>query len=89
MRIHIIPLLAAMLIIAPVSAYAGWFSEELPPAGAKPLSEIIKSLEDRGYKNISEVEFEDGAWEIDAHPADGKEVEIHVDPVAGKILKTE
>jgi hypothetical protein len=78
-----------MLIIAPVSAYAGWFSEELPPAGAKPLSEIIKSLEDRGYKNISEVEFEDGAWEIDAHPADGKEVEIHVDPVAGKILKTE
>ncbi len=89
MRIRIIPSLAAMLIMAPVSAYAGWFSDELPPANAKPLSEIIKSLEDRGYKNISEVEFEDGAWEIEAHPVGGKEIEIHVDPIAGKILKTE
>jgi hypothetical protein len=81
--------LAALLIIAPVSAHAGWFSEERPPANAKPLSEIIKSIEDQGYKNIEEVEFDDGAWEIEVHQASGKEVEIHVDPVAGKILKIE
>jgi hypothetical protein len=31
------------------AAQANWFSDESPPANAKPLSEIIKSLEDKGY----------------------------------------
>jgi hypothetical protein len=89
MRNSAIAALVALPIIAPVSAYAGWFSEEMPPANAKPLSEIIKTVEDRGYKNIEEVEFNDGAWDIEVHQASGREVEIHVDPVAGKILKVE
>lgn len=89
MRNSAIAAIVVLLIIAPVSAYAGWFSDELPPANAKPLSVIIKSVEDQGYKNISEVEFDDGVWEIEVHQAGGKEVEIHVDPVAGKILKIE
>lgn len=81
--------IVAVLIIAPVSAYAGWFSEELPPPNAKPLSIIIKSVEDQGYKNIEEVEFDDGVWEIEVHQAGGKEIEIHADPMTGKILKIE
>lgn len=89
MKNSAIAALAVLLIVAPVSAHASWFSEELPPANAKPLSAIIKSMEDQGYKNIEEVEFDDGAWEIEVHQAGGKEIEIHVDPVAGKILKIE
>ncbi|HXS07314.1 MAG TPA: PepSY domain-containing protein [Rhizomicrobium sp.] len=65
------------------AAYASWFEDETPPANAKPLSVIIKSLEDRGYKTISEVEFEDGKWEVEVHQANGKEMELHVDPING------
>ncbi|HWF63363.1 MAG TPA: PepSY domain-containing protein [Rhizomicrobium sp.] len=68
------------------SAQASWFEDEAPPANARPLSAIIKSVEDQGYKTITEVEFEDGKWEIEVHQANGKETEIHVDPVSGRIV---
>jgi len=67
------------------AAQAGWFSDDSPPANAKPLSEIIKSVEDKGYKTITELEFDDGVWEIEAHQPDGKEVHLKVDPVSGAI----
>ncbi|HEX9464642.1 MAG TPA: PepSY domain-containing protein [Alphaproteobacteria bacterium] len=67
------------------TARAGWFSDELPPATAKPLSEILKVVEDKGYRTITEVEFDDGAWKIKAHQPDGKEVHIKVDALSGAI----
>ncbi|MEA2814748.1 MAG: hypothetical protein QOI93_2445 [Rhodospirillaceae bacterium] len=67
------------------AAQAGWFSDESPPANAKPLSEIIKSVEDKGYKTITELEFDDGVWKVEVHQPDGKEIHIKVDPVSGAI----
>ena len=64
---------------------AGWFFDESLPANAKPLSEIIKSVEDKGYKTITELEFDDGVWKVELHQPDGKEVRIKVDPVSGAI----
>ena len=78
-------LIGALALLAPLSACA-WFADEQPPANAKPLSEIIKSLEDQGFKIMTEIEFEDGAWEIEVHQADGSEVELIVDAVSGAIV---
>jgi hypothetical protein len=64
---------------------AGWFSDEQPPAGAKPLSEIIKMLEDQGMRDITEVEFDGGVWKIEVHNRDGSEVDVRVDPLTGEI----
>lgn len=82
---RIIILAALAMGATTMAAWAGWFSDEIPPANAKPLSQIIKIVEDRGYKAITEVEFEDGKWEVELHPKGGKETEIHVDPVSGTI----
>ncbi len=80
------PTLAAAAFLCTVgTAQAGWFSDEVPPANAKPLSEIIKVVEDQGFRTISEVEFDDGVWKIEAHQRDGKEVHLRVDAVAGAI----
>jgi hypothetical protein len=68
------------------AAHAGWFTDdEVPPANAKPLSEIIKAVEDKGYKTITEVEFDDGVWKIEVQQPGGKEVHIKVDPVSGGV----
>jgi len=75
--------LAASTLIA----RADWFRDETPPANAKPLSAVIKSVEDRHYGAITEAEFEDGKWEIEVHQTGGKEVEIHVDAVTGQIVR--
>ena len=81
---------AGALVLAGSAALAGWFSpEEMPPANAKPLSVVIKSLEDQGLGNIEEVEFSEGVWEIEVHQAGGKEVELHVDPLTAQIVKRE
>ena len=75
--------LAASTLIA----RADWFRDETPPPNAKPLSTIIKTVEDRGYGTITEVEFDDGKWEIEVHQAGGKEIEVHVDAVSGQITR--
>lgn len=78
----------ALALLIPVSACA-WFRDESPPANAKPLSEIIKAVEDQGYKTITEVEFEDGAWEIEVHQPKNKEVKLNVDAVSGAVTRRE
>jgi hypothetical protein len=61
---------------------------EVPPEGALPLSEIIASLEVGAHVAIVEVEFEDGAWEIEY--VVGDEVhELRVDPMTGEALDEE
>jgi uncharacterized membrane protein YkoI len=75
------------LIASTLAAQAGWFRDETPPANAKPLSEIIKSVEDRHFGAITEVEFENGKWEIEVHQTGGKETEIHVDAISGQITR--
>jgi hypothetical protein len=64
---------------------AGWFSDEKPPAGAKPLSEIIKAVEDQALGVVTEVEFEDGLWKLEVHKPDGKEMDLRVNPISGQI----
>jgi len=53
----------------------------------KPLSEIVKSVEDQGYVPL-EVELEDGVWEIGA-TKDGKTYELNVNPKSGETLSAE
>ena len=75
--------LAATTIIA----RADWIRDDTPPANAKPLSVIIKAVEDHHYGTITEVEFDDGKWEIEVHQAGGKEIEVHVDAITGQIAR--
>ena len=79
--------LAAVALSIPVAAAAGWFGvgEQLPPANAKPLSVIIKALEDGGNRQIEHVEFEHGVWEVEVH-RDGREIKLHIDPTSGAVV---
>ena len=85
MRILGTLLFALVLTGVAAGARADWFRDEVPPANAKPLSEIVKAVEDQGYKAISEIAFDDGVWKIEAHQPSGKEVHIKVDPMSGAI----
>jgi hypothetical protein len=79
----VMPLMISLIVWR---AHAGWFSDERPPANAKKLSEIVKTLEDQGLGGITEIEFEDGVWKIEVHNPDGSETDLRVDPVSGQIL---
>jgi len=58
-------------------------SDEMPPVSAMPLSTIIKSVEARGLGIITEVEFDDGFWEVELRK-DGRKSELAIDPKSGE-----
>lgn len=78
---------ACALAASSLVARADWFKDEQPPPNAKPLSTVIKSLEDRGMKTITEVEFDDGKWKIEVHQGGGKETTVKVDAMTGQIVQ--
>jgi len=56
--------------------------DALPPDGAKPLSEVVKTFEDHQYA-ITEIEFEDGVWEV-YWIKDDRKVKSYLDPMTAK-----
>jgi len=55
-----------------------------PPANAKPLSEIIRTIEaEPGFRFIDEIEWDDGVYEIEFYTRDG-ERKFRIDPVSGE-----
>lgn len=54
-----------------------------PPAGSKPLSEVIKMLEDAGFQPV-EVDFKAGRWHVEAFH-EGQKRDLRVNPATGEI----
>lgn len=42
-----------------------------------------------GYTNIHDVDYEDGVWNAEADDSSGRDVEIKIDPVTGKVIGKE
>ena len=47
--------------------------------------QVRAQLEAQGYTNVKDVKFEDGMWEADATSADGKQVDVKLDPRNGTV----
>lgn len=75
-------LISILLAVGPAHARD---KDEIPPATAMPLSEIVRSLEADGHTVITDVDFDDWVWVVRSYKA-GLEFEIRVDPVTGEIL---
>jgi len=63
--------------------------EGAPVAGALTAAQIIERLTAAGYRNIRDLEFDDGVWEADAINPAGVRVELWIDPVTGEVLREE
>ncbi len=57
-----------------------------PPAAAKPLSEIVKMLEDGGsVAYVAEIEWDDrGYWDVEYMRTEGGKDEVKLDPISGQ-----
>ena len=77
---------AAIFVLVTIIGGTGTVAaSEIPLKDAMPLSEIVKNIEDKGYTPITEISFDEGAWEAEAYKA-GYERELKIDPVSGEIL---
>ncbi|ANB17105.1 PepSY domain-containing protein [Dokdonella koreensis] len=60
-----------------------------PVAGGLSAAQILERLAAAGYRNIRNLEFDDGYWEADATNAAGVRVELRIDPVTGEVVHEE
>jgi len=72
-----------------VDVFKGAVLPNPPPTLQRPLSAVIKALEDQGYGPILDVEPAEGneggaAWDVEAYKGKS-EVKVSVDPSSGKI----
>ena len=42
-----------------------------------------------GYTNVHDLDYEDGIWNAEADDPSGKDVELKIDPVTGKVIGKE
>jgi len=60
-------------------------ADRYPPPNAKKLSEIVAKVEQRqDFRYISEIDWDDGAYEITYYTTDKAKVEIRYNPVTGE-----
>jgi len=77
--------LALLSILVAAGAAAARDKDQIPPANAKPLSEIVHILELEGHTVIPEIRFDDWVWIARVYRS-GLEFEVQIDPLSGEIL---
>ena len=80
-KMMLFAVVALTVVFGATQAMAG----ERPPADAAPLSEIVKSLEEKGFSPITEISMDNGVWEVETY-RDGQERELKVNPKDGQII---
>lgn len=60
-------------------------AEQKPPQDAVELSELLGSLEEAGFSDVTEASFERRYWEVEASQG-GDRLELHVDPRTAKVV---
>jgi len=81
---RLVATLPIAIVIAVTSAHARK-PVEVPPATAKPLSEIVRMVEAEGHTVIPSITFGDDVWIFRVYKA-GLTYEIRVEPVTAEIL---
>ncbi|MGY1410615.1 MULTISPECIES: PepSY domain-containing protein [unclassified Luteimonas] len=49
-------------------------------------ADIEAKLTAAGYANVHDIKFDDGVWKAEAEDAQGKDVELRLDPDTGKVI---
>ncbi|MCP4563542.1 MAG: PepSY domain-containing protein [Bosea sp.] len=80
MKTTTILLTAALLAGGSASALA----ENRPGADWMPLEKASQRLTEAGYRDITKIEADHGAWEARA-TKDGVRVKLRVDPISGAV----
>ena len=51
--------------------------------------QVRTRLDEKGYTKVNDLKFKDGVWKADARSAEGKHVDVRMDPKTGEIYPDE
>lgn len=78
--------LAAPALAIGLATLAGPALAEQPGKDWMPMDQVVRTLEQAGYANVTKLEADDGHWEGKALK-DGRTVKFHADPRTGTVTK--
>lgn len=78
-----IQLFATVIAVAAVTTAVAF--ADRPTADDKPIVKVVEQLEKQGYGPFSDIDFDDGRWEVEAYKGDVA-YELRVDRRTGQIL---
>jgi hypothetical protein len=79
-------IVALAALSVPAMADDDWKGDR---SGWMSPGEVSAKLEAAGYTRITEIETDDGVYEIDATAPEGYRVDLHVSPTDARILRRE
>ena len=75
------------LAVAACLAAAPALAQNLPPANALPLSQIVATVETQPVRVFTEVEWDnDGYWDVEFINTDNRRTSLRIDPFSGEPL---
>ncbi len=77
---------ASSAVLATALMISTSFAAEAPQGKVLTPTEVTAKLVDQGFKKVFRIEMEDGIYEVKARGADGKRVNLNVDPHTGDVL---
>ncbi len=92
------PLIAALALatgiagagvsLAPAFAQNGPATATQSQSAWMSIEQVVSKVQAAGYRDIEEIERDDNRYEVKATDAEGRRVELKLDPVSGEILNT-
>lgn len=76
---------AALIGALALVSQGAWAQAADKLAKALTSVEVTSMLTAKGYTKVHDVKFEHGVWTADARSGDGKDVDVHIDPVTGRV----
>jgi hypothetical protein len=85
MKSKLMTTMLAGALIATAAASTAQAQIQKTDGSAMSSAQVEAMLTSKGFKHVHDVKFDDGLWQADATSGDGKDLDLRVDPVSGRI----
>ncbi len=88
-RKRLLAAVAGPALLGLASATTGFAGQ---PASGSPSMEqltpqdVVRKIEEAGYTDVRDVEYDNGHWEAEAIGKDGRRVDLRIDPTTGAVV---
>lgn len=86
MRTRIIAFVTALSLLAAPAVAADSRFERADDSRWMPIRQLLDRVESAGFRDVTEIERDDGVYEVKATGAAGQRMKLYLDPRTGEIL---
>ena len=83
----VVALTLVSIVLGSAVLFAGVDADEIPGKNDKSITDVLATLESKGFTYIASIEFDDHLWKVETL-SNGEETKYRIDPKSLAITKT-